>query len=104
MGFLVIAGCEADGDFVVGDLVGGDFVGDLAGIFSAMSRIGAAADRFTGVRGVVFDADDDATGLMGFAFDFGESALFAAEFWRELEINLIFFVITRNVMNFHEFS
>lgn len=45
---------EAAGDFT-GDLdAGGDFVGDLAGPFSAMSRTGAAADRFVGVRGVDF--------------------------------------------------
>lgn len=65
-----------------GDLVGDDFVGDLAGIFSAMSRAGGGADRFTGVLGVGFDAavdddDDDATGLTVFAFDFGDNALFA---------------------------
>lgn len=67
------------GDFVGGDFVGDDFAGDLAGIFSSMRRMGAAADRFTGVRGVTFDAaaavaaGDAAAGLAVFALDFGDA-------------------------------
>lgn len=75
------------GDLVAGDLDGGDFVGDFAGTFSAMSRTGAAACRFTGVRGV--DFDDDA-GLVAvtdaLVLDFGD-APFAVEFYFGVEIS-----------------
>lgn len=59
---------------VVGEVAGdldavGDFVGDLAGIFSAMSRTGAAADRFVGVRGVDFACGGVATAVL--VLDFG---------------------------------
>lgn len=73
--------CAAGDLAAVGDFVGDvDFAGDLAGIFSAMSRTGAAAARFTGVLGVAFDdvAADLAAGLAVFALDFGD-APFAAE-------------------------
>lgn len=68
--------CAAD-LAAAGDFVGDDFVGDFAGIFSAMSRTGAAAVRFTGVLRVDFD-DAAAAGLAVFALDFGD-APFAME-------------------------
>lgn len=73
---MVVVGDCAAGDLAAGDLDGGDFVGDLAGIFSAMSRTGAAADRFVGVRGVDFA---DGGLVAAFGLDFGD-APFAVEF------------------------
>lgn len=74
-GDLVAGDLAAAGDLDGGDF-DGDFVGDLAGIFSAMSRTGAVACRFTGVLGVDFS---DAELVAGFVLDFGD-APFAVEF------------------------
>lgn len=51
-------------------------VGDLSGVFSAMSRTGAVVARFIGDLGVGFDDDDAvAAGLADFALDFGDAPL-----------------------------
>lgn len=86
----MVVGEVADGDLAAGDLdAGGDFVGDLAGIFSAMSRTGAAADRFVGVRGVDFACGGVAAAVL--VLDFGV-APFAGEF-----------CLKKNKFEFHQF-
>lgn len=72
----------AAADFV-GDLdAGGDFDGDLATTFSAMSRTGAAADRFVGVLDVDFACGGVAAAAAVLVFDFGV-APFAGEFCKK---------------------
>lgn len=80
---------------------GGDFVGDLAGIFSAMSRTGAAADRFVGVRGVDFACG----GVLAAAaaprvVDFGV-APFAGEFYSKQKKKIPHFIKLLEISSFY---